>query len=315
MPVKPVLMAEGAYEQGSEYGFDVTALWIRRQAYYSYLAGGRHTYGHNDSWRVLPTWKEALYAPGAVQMGILKKIFLSRKEWWYLVPDQSIFASGGNVNGEVLNLAARHKDGKWVMVYLGSKSSFSINMSKITVAKKVNVFWIDPKTGDSVAAGSFPNTGVKTFSTPDEWEDALLILEPVDTHNGLIGAWLIVETTVTTPTGTTTNENPQPGVYIFTERHFSNMLIPNAEGRSPFTEERTDEERLAAYDNFIADSGSYELTDSLLTTHNIIAKVPNAMNGGFPYRYSLEGDSLVLTFDRGWAPPAGEITYRLVRLE
>jgi hypothetical protein len=183
-PIKPVLMAEGAYEHGSEYGFDVTPLWIRRQAYYSYLAGSHHTYGHNDSWRVLPTWNEALYAPGAVQMGILKKIFLSRKEWWYLVPDQSIFASGGNINGNVLNLAARHKDGKWVMVYLGSKSSFSINMSKITVAKKVNVFWIDPKTGDSVAAGSFPNTGAKTFSTPDEWEDALLILEPADTNNG-----------------------------------------------------------------------------------------------------------------------------------
>jgi len=29
-PVKPVLMAEGAYEAGSEYGFEVTPLWIRR---------------------------------------------------------------------------------------------------------------------------------------------------------------------------------------------------------------------------------------------------------------------------------------------
>ena len=182
-PVKPVLMAEGAYEAGSEYGFAVTALWIRRQAYYSYLAGSHHTYGHNDSWRVLPTWKEALYAPGAVQMGVLKKIFLDRKEWWYLVPDQSIFVSGGNVKGQVLNLAARHKDGKWLMVYLGSKSSFSINMSKITAANKVNVFWIDPKTGDSSAAGSFANTGVQTFSTPDEWEDALLILEAADINN------------------------------------------------------------------------------------------------------------------------------------
>ena len=38
-PVKPVLMAEGAYEAGSEYGFAVTPLWVRRQAYYSYLAG------------------------------------------------------------------------------------------------------------------------------------------------------------------------------------------------------------------------------------------------------------------------------------
>jgi len=116
-PIKPVLMAEGAYEAGTEYGFDVTPLWIRRQAYYSYLAGAHHTYGHNDSWRVLPTWKKALDAPGAVQMGILKKIFLARNQWWYLVPDQSIFATGGQTTGQVLNLAARHKDGKWIMVY------------------------------------------------------------------------------------------------------------------------------------------------------------------------------------------------------
>ncbi len=179
-PVKPVLMAEGAYEAGSEYGFDVTPLWIRRQAYYSYLAGAHHTYGHNDSWRVLPTWKKALDAPGAFQMGVLKKIFLARKEWWNLVPDQSIFASGGQTSGRVLNLAARHKDGKWIMVYLGSKSSFSINMNKITAGNKVNAFWIDPKTGDSVSIDSLANTAVESFSTPDDWEDAILILETSD---------------------------------------------------------------------------------------------------------------------------------------
>jgi len=176
-PVKPVLMAEGAYEHGSEYGFDVTPFWIRRQAYYSYLAGGHHTYGHNDSWRVLPTWKQALEAPGAAQLTLLKKIFLDRKEWWHLVPDQSIFASGGNSDGKVLNLAARHKDGQWVMVYLGSKASVSINLNKITTGGKAKAFWIDPRTGESVALGRFSNTGVKAFSTPDDWEDALLVLE------------------------------------------------------------------------------------------------------------------------------------------
>ena len=177
-PVKPVLMAEGAYEAGSEYGFEVTPLWVRRQAYYSYMAGAHHTYGHNDSWRVLPTWKKALDAPGARQMGILKKIFLARKEWWYLVPDQSIFASGGQTSGRVLNLAARHKDGKWIMVYLGSKTSFSVNMNKITTAGKVNASWIDPKTGDSVSIDGLANKAVESFSTPDGWEDAILILEP-----------------------------------------------------------------------------------------------------------------------------------------
>jgi len=176
-PVKPVLMAEGAYEAGTEYGFDVTPLWIRRQAYYSYLAGAHHTYGHNDSWRVLPTWRKALDAPGAVQMGILKKIFLGLKKWWYLVPDQSIFAGGGNTTGQVLNLAARHKDGKWTMVYLGGKTGFSINMNKLSPAGKVNASWIDPRTGESVSAGNFSNAGVESFSTPDGWEDALLILE------------------------------------------------------------------------------------------------------------------------------------------
>lgn len=176
-PVKPVLMAEGAYEAGTEYGFDVTPLWIRRQAYYSYLAGAHHTYGHNDSWRVLPTWRKALDAPGAVQMGILKKIFLGLKEWWYLVPDQSIFASGGNTTGQVLNLAARHKDGKWIMVYLAGKTDFSINMNKLSPTDKVNASWVDPRTGESVSAGSFSNAGVEFFSTPDGWEDALLIVE------------------------------------------------------------------------------------------------------------------------------------------
>ncbi len=175
-PVKPVLMAEGAYESGSEYGFDVTPLWIRRQAYYSYLAGAHHTYGHNDSWRVLPTWKQALDAPGAIQLRILKKVFEQRQEWWNLVPDQGIFANGGNTNGTVLNLAARHRDGKWVMVYLGGPASFSVNMEKVK-GDAPKVFWIDPRSGTSVSPGGVPTSGVKSFVTPEGWEDALLVLE------------------------------------------------------------------------------------------------------------------------------------------
>ncbi len=179
-PVKPVLMGEGAYEAGSEYGFEVSPLWVRRQAYYSYLLGAHHTYGHNDSWRVLPTWKTALEAPGAVQMGVLKQIFLNRPEWWLLVPDQAILTAGGQVEGQVLNLAARHQDGRWAMVYLADPSTCSVDMSKVAGAEKVKASWIDPRTGDSLAAGSFPQAGVAAFTTPAGWEDALLILEPAD---------------------------------------------------------------------------------------------------------------------------------------
>jgi hypothetical protein len=176
-PVKPVLMAEGAYERGSEYGFDVTPLWVRRQAYYSYLAGAHHAYGHNDSWRVLPTWKRALDAPGAVQMGILRKVFEARQEWWHLVPDQTILARGGNTQGTVLNLAARHRDGRWLMVYLGDRATFAIDRSKFTGGRKASASWIDPRTGRSVSIGEVPGSGVQQFTTPEGWEDALLILE------------------------------------------------------------------------------------------------------------------------------------------
>jgi hypothetical protein len=143
-------------------------------------------------------------------MGVLKKIFLARKEWWRLVPDQSVFASGGRVsdaplptdfandkersayvrtlgpyqtgapgNNELLHLAARHQDGKWAMLYLADKASFSVDMSKLS-GGKVNVSWVNPITGESTPAGQESNTGVKSFSTPDGWEDALLILETAD---------------------------------------------------------------------------------------------------------------------------------------
>lgn len=179
-PVKPVVMAEGAYEDGTEYGFDVNPLWIRRQAYYSYLAGSHHSYGHNDSWRVLPTWKDALDAPGASQMGVLKKVFMDRKEWWSLVPDQAIFVSGGQTDGDILNLAARHKNGNWIMAYLSNKTSFSIDMRKIVGGREVNTCWIDPKTGSSSPIGIFKNRGVMSFTTPDGWEDAILIMEAIN---------------------------------------------------------------------------------------------------------------------------------------
>ena len=47
---------------------------------------------------LLPTWRQALDAPAVAQMGVLKKTFLARKQWWLLVPDQSLFESGGRIS-------------------------------------------------------------------------------------------------------------------------------------------------------------------------------------------------------------------------
>lgn len=132
--------------------------------------------------------------------------------------------------------------------------------------------------------------------------------------DSLLGAWQIIETTTTTPDSTWVDSDPEPGLYVFTERHFSNMLIQGGP-RAPFPTNPTPEQRLAAYDPFIADAGSYVRTDSTLVTSNRIAKVPNVMNSGVTYRYTLSGDTLLLTFSGGWAPSDGEITYRLTRLQ
>ena len=179
-PAKPVVMAEGAYEGGSEYGFEVTPLWVRRQAYSSYLAGGHHTYGHNDSWRVLPTWREALDAPGAFHMGILRQVFLARNEWWNGVPDRSIFMDGQGESPLSLstrNVAARSAHGDWVLAYLGHRATVRVRMDAIAASRTVEAWWIDPATGVRARIGRLANTGMRSFSTPDGWEDAILVLE------------------------------------------------------------------------------------------------------------------------------------------
>ena len=112
-------------------------------------------------------------------MGILKHVFLEREEWWHLVPDAAILMEGGQTEGTILNLAARHKDGEWLMVYLGKPASFAIDMRKIAGADRAIAFWIDPRTGESSPIGEFSTNGVQRFTTSEGWEDALLIVEPV----------------------------------------------------------------------------------------------------------------------------------------
>ena len=71
----------------------------------------------------------------------------------------------------------RHKDGKWIMIYLAQKSSFSFDPGQMKVKKKIKAYWVDPVTGNSTPEGSFKPDGEKTFVTPDTMEDSILILQ------------------------------------------------------------------------------------------------------------------------------------------
>jgi len=139
----------------------------------------------------------------------------------------------------------------------------------------------------------------------------------VQAQSTLQGVWQIEEVTVVGGANEGTYTNPQPSLYIFTEQHYSTLIVLGDSPRQLFSDETTDEETLAAFDNFIANAGTYQVAGSTLTVLASVAKVPGAMTGeAFTYEYSLDGDSLTLVLaGAAWASGDTEITYRLSRLE
>jgi len=177
VPARPVVHAEGAYEEGPEYPTGpITPLLVRKQAYWAYLSGGFHTYGHNDMWRHNPTWRQSLDSPGARQMGVLKAIFTAR-EWWKYTPDPSLFALGAG-GDESLNVAARSSDGDGAIVYLSHPTTVSLNMHRIAAAR-VRARWVNPETGAEAGIGEIAGEGTRSFTPPESWTDAVLLLDAV----------------------------------------------------------------------------------------------------------------------------------------
>ena len=137
----------------------------------------------------------------------------------------------------------------------------------------------------------------------------------------LVGTWKIIETTTSGPSGERVDKNPPPGMYIFTGRFMSNVIVPEREPRPVITRDSSDEDRLGAFSNFIADGGEYWVEGDIIQTHNFVAKYPNAMRPerkrgeGIRYKFRFDEEKLVITMTKqGWAPD-GSITYRLERME
>jgi hypothetical protein len=188
IPTKPVVLGEGAYEDGPEYPLGpITPLVVRKQAWWAFLAGGFYTYGQNQMWRMEPGWLAALDTPGAAHMGVMKQI-LGEIDWWQWVPDQSVFVDGPG-SGPSLNAAARSADSSWLLIYLADKGHVTIHTDKIITSQRCQATWFSPQTGESVDAGTFPtgNLGLRvfpeaashTFQPPSTSEDAVLLIRAV----------------------------------------------------------------------------------------------------------------------------------------
>jgi hypothetical protein len=199
-PVKPTLDGEPCYEDHPinwkpENGwFDESD--VRQAAYWSMLAGAfGHTYGNHNIWQMWEPgrepissartpWQEALDHPGAYQMGYMRQLFESR-DFSRLQPDPALVVSA---QGDKAVQAARASD--FMMVYLPAHSQVEVD-PQIMDAKKINAWWFDPRTGDSVNLGKFKNNATYTFRTPGSDKDWVLVIDDAAQEFGTPGQLML----------------------------------------------------------------------------------------------------------------------------
>jgi hypothetical protein len=137
----------------------------------------------------------------------------------------------------------------------------------------------------------------------------------------LQGVWRVVDVVTTGPSASA-NSQPQPGLYLFTAKHYSIMRVtartPRPEVQDPT--KATAAELLAVWGNqgFIANAGTYDVTGGDLTIRPFVAKNPGVMKPGSftTFSYKIDGGMLSLTNTRNNdGPIANPTTLKLTRLE
>lgn len=198
-PVKPVIDAEPIYEdhpinfKPDENGHSVGAD-VRRPLYWDLFSGAcGHTYGHHSVWqmwapdrqpinRPLMPWYEAIDQPGARQM-MYGRLLMESRPFFTRVPDNSIIVPEAVTSsvpgvGSYRFVATRDQDGTYAMIYAPVGRKFSVRMDVIK-GKDVVAWWYNPRNGSAVKAGNFPNSGTRSFISPDAGEslDWILVLD------------------------------------------------------------------------------------------------------------------------------------------
>jgi hypothetical protein len=128
------------------------------------------------------------------------------------------------------------------------------------------------------------------------------------TRNPLVGAWRVTEIDDANRPPIT---NPQPGLYIFTEQHYSFVRI-NGTGplpNYPSNDKATDADKVAVFNAIYLNSGTYKVTADMLTTKAMVAKSAFVIGSSNQYEFAVNGKALVLT-----QKPSGAVI-KLVRVE
>jgi hypothetical protein len=132
------------------------------------------------------------------------------------------------------------------------------------------------------------------------------------------GAWKVIEITTTGP-GASTNKNPQPGLYLFTGKHYSLTRVDGETPRTGVADNATaTADQLRDVLRFAAQAGTYEITGGELVLRRVAAlSAANMVSGNIAtYSYKLDGNTLTLTprTTQG-APATNPTTIKLTRVE
>ena len=130
------------------------------------------------------------------------------------------------------------------------------------------------------------------------------------TKNPLVGAWKVTE--IANPKGPPLT-NPQAGLYLFTEKHYSAVRLNGEKPLPsyPSNDVATDADKVAVFNMLYMNTGTYTVSGNTLILSPTVAKSAFAMAPGrtLQYEFAVNGDILTLT-----QKPAGP-ALKFIRLE
>ena len=146
-----------------------------------------------------------------------------------------------------------------------------------------------------------------------------LLFAQGNSNPSIVGVWKVAERTYTGPNARKIT-SPQPGVRIFTQRHFSISEDTSDTLRELPVEGATDKQRADVSGPFTAQAGTYEIKGNEITQRRIAAKNPNNVRPEAffinTFRFESKDTHLWLTEKANQnGPIANPIIRKLTRLE
>ena len=146
----------------------------------------------------------------------------------------------------------------------------------------------------------------------------LMVVQSASAQGKLEGVWKQVEFSATAPKAYAVT-NPQPGYIIFAKKHYCTVAVTSEKPRPVLSlEKATDAQKVAAWTDFEAYAGTYEVKGTTVTFHDEIAKSPEGMKPGSfgSFDFKIEGNTLTLMMKADEAGPATNgFKVKLVRIE